>query len=274
MFSRLRRALVPKDPLYRRESGAGQRVVLVAKSVGLLIVLAAYLFWATMALAGKEDGSLAVLITAVASHLFCLIAFALGVQSIRNEIVGGTAEALVLTPMSRRKLILSKLAGASEFLVIAALLIPLYCLSVASATYGNAPVIYIAGGALRSVIATEWGNWLFIWDNQSYMVDTLVGLAAFVGDLCWYLLFAACGLWAGVLSRTTAGAWIKGIMTCCGLFLALTAFDWLPNAFHGFYDGPAPRWWLWVPMSFATRIVAARFLLRRTIRNFDRIATD
>lgn len=142
MFSRLRRALIPKDPLYRRESGAGRRVVLAAKSAGGITVLLAYLYWMTMALAGKEDGSLAVLITAVTSYLFYVIAFTLGLQSIRNEIAGGTAKVLVLTPMSRRKLIFSKLAGAAEFLVVAALLIPLYCLTAASATYGNAPVIY------------------------------------------------------------------------------------------------------------------------------------
>ena len=30
MLSRLRRHFIPKDPLYRRESGAGRRVVLVS----------------------------------------------------------------------------------------------------------------------------------------------------------------------------------------------------------------------------------------------------
>lgn len=153
---------------------------MIAKIAGGVTVFAAYLFWATMALADQEGGSLAVLITAVASYLFCVIAFTLGLQSIRNEIAGGTAEALVLTPMSRRRLIFSKLAGTAEFVVIAALLIPLYCFTVASATGGNAPVIYITGGALRGVIATEWGGWFSRWYDQSFMVDTFVGLAAFV----------------------------------------------------------------------------------------------
>jgi hypothetical protein len=286
VLTRIRQAFIPKDPLYRRESGAGRRVALVAKLTGLVAVLGASLYWAVMVLSQSGELELATALVAQCSWVFCAVALVLGVQSVCGETAGGTAEALVLTPESRWRLATAKLAGSAEFLVVAALLVPLYCSSLWSLTDLRDISALLAGGLLRAAAAAErWRP-----DGESCLpLDIALGLAGFAGDLAWYALFAACGIAAAVWARGRAAAWLAGLLLALAFFGVFTVYDGLVTGRLGdlaAYLGlasllPEIRDWSlgWlslalVVVSIGTRLYVAHRLLRLAARHFDRIATD
>jgi hypothetical protein len=320
MLGRLRRALLPRDPLYRRESGAGRRVVLVAKIAGLAVVMAAHVTWAILALSPGEMKTTSpaaaahwapVAAATVASWFLCLLSFVLGLQSVRNEIAGDTAEALVMTPLRRTRLVTSKLAGSVEFLVIAALLLPLYLWTLISLHTHMETRAFVHGGMYRCWMLFEgnWTPWGF-YGEQSFGVDIMAGLGGFLGDMAWYLLLAAVGAWAGASRRPVLVVWLKGLAVAGGVLVALTVLEWpgfdwpgcaqtmretftagslerggafllVYNPFSwgwGWGDGVPERstaWTaLWAGASVTLRLVVAALFIRLAARRFDRIATD
>jgi len=294
MLARLRSALVPRDPLYRRESGAGRRTVLRAKILGLLAVVAAYLYWMVVAYAGRDHGQLPVTITAIGCCLFCMIFFALGLQSVRSEVLDNTIEALVMTPASRKRLVLSKLAGSVELVIVAALLLPFYCFTLAPAGHGDRLMAFLHGALLRLALAPD--NWISS-GELPFAVEAVIGAAAFIGDLAWYAFFAACGVWAASTTRKTIHAWFKGLAVSGGLLLAVTCYEWFlgdPANPHwlvraigtgkwyelayaldfGWRD--RPLFWMiaWFAISVMLRLLLAYAFVHRATRSFDQIATD
>jgi len=285
VLTRIRQAFIPKDPLYRRESGAGRRVALVAKLIGLAAVLGAILYWTVMALSRWWQVDMATTLVARCSWVFCAVAVVLGVQSVRGETAGGTAEALVLTPESRWRLVTTKLAGSAEFLVVAALLVPLYCYSLWSLAGLQDISALLAGGLLRAAAAVGPRS-----GGESILpLDVALGLAGFAGDVAWYALFAACGIAAAVWTRGRATAWLAGPLLALGLFAAFTVYDGLVTGKLGDLAGflgldsvlPGIRDWSlgWlspalVVVSIGARLYVAHRLLRLAARHFDRIALD
>lgn len=294
LLDRLRRAFLPKAPLYRRESGAGRRVVLVFKLIGAGAVFGVYLFWSVMAQAGRDAGEIPIYGVTVASIVLCIVALALGVQAMRGEVTGGTAESLVLTPLDRRKLVLSKLAGSGEMLMVAALLLPLYCFTLISERADNAMAAYAHGGLLRglpTVLRYSEGD-------LGWLIDTLVGLGGFAADLSWYALFAAVGLWAAASNRNGVAVWLRGLTVSTALLAGLgfvefaglnpsysmrrlmggdiLDFDTYVGAFMPWIEKQTPPVWLvaWWLISLAGRGLLAWLFLRRAARRFDLIATD
>jgi hypothetical protein len=319
MLGRLRRALLPRDPLYRRESGAGRRVVLAAKIAGLVVVLGAHLTWAILALCTGEMRTRAsmattahrapVAVATVASYFMALLSFVLGLQSMRGEIAGGTAEALVMTPMRRTRIVTSKLAGSVEFLVIAALLLPLYLWTLISMHTDMEIRALVHGGMYRCWMLFEgnWTPWAF-YGEQSFAADVLAGLGGFLGDMAWYLMLAAVGAWAGASRGPALVVWLKGLAVAGAVLVALTVLEWpgfdmpgctatLADALtadspagavealfvydpfswgYGYLSPERSAGWtaLWAGASVILRLVVAALFIRLAARRFDRIATD
>jgi hypothetical protein len=301
LLDRLRQAFIPRDPLYRRESGAGRRVALVFKLVGAGAVFSAYFYWSVMAHAGRDMGETPIYAVTVASLILYLVALALGVQAMRGEVTGGTAESLVLTPLDRRRIVVSKLAGSGEMLVVAALLLPLYCCTMASLRSINVTAAYAHGGPIRVLMAMGFNSY-YLRGDMSGLMDILVGLGAFAADLSWFALFAAVGLWAAASRRAGAVVWLLALAVSAVLFVAIGFVEYVglgippgpePAYYYGYgyrpsfadkllevfdsyhdrgasWDWPI-AWWL---LTLAGRAVIAWLLLLLATRNFDRIATD
>lgn len=306
---RLRRAFLPKDPLYRRESGAGRRAILVAKLVGGLAVLGAYGFWLVALLASGRGHLSGEMLLTVASCMLYALAFTLGMQSVRGEVADGTAQSLVLTPLPRRRIVLSKLAGSVEFLGIAALLLPLYWLAIEWEGCDDYLMAHLHGGALRFAAVSE------LWNRQVYpgefgAASLATGTAAFASDLSWYALFACCGLFAATSGRTAGGAWARGLILAALVVGAFSLTEWLGFDLAGPGPGGSHRvaytrlWSLltglagldyrdlgealqitaqerpvawaaaWLASAVAARLALAWLFLRLAARRFDRIATD
>ncbi len=294
MLGRLRSALLPRDPMYRRESGAGRRVVTVTKITTTVMVIATYAFWMVMAYAGRDQGQIPVTVTAVACCLFCLIFFALGIQSVRGEVADGTAEALIMTPLSRHRLILSKLAGSVELLIVAALLLPFYCFTLAPGLHGDRVMAFMHGALLRLALTPD--GWIPGGD-QPFAKEALIGLAAFLGDMAWYAFFASCGIWAASTTSSAPRSWLKGLAVSGGLLAGLTAFEWvlgdtgnpywllsalakgnwyeLAYVFDfGWRDRSVQRIVVWFLIAVLVRLLLSALLIHRAARNFDAIAMD
>ncbi len=301
MFTRLRRALTPRDPLYRRESGGGRRAALVWKLLGLLVVLSAYAMWfwrlwtihAKWKSFGWKIGSLAAFEIIVGFLLFGAAAFILGFRSVRNEVSGDTAEALVLTSASRLRLVWVKLLGSVEFLAIAALLVPLYCLTGINGGGDGEVEAFLQGGVLRLLAIDACGDY-----GQHFAGDSIIGLCAFASDLSWYALFAACGVWTAVSRKPWPVIWLKGLVailltalvvsvaarggmaissasTSAGDEDASVAVMWL-RLLAAVPTGSNPAWLalLVLGATIALRLLMAHFLLLRAARRFDVIALD
>jgi hypothetical protein len=288
--------------------------MMVAKLSAMGAVLLAYLAWAIYAWVRTEATWLEVLATTAVSWLFCLLAFVLGVQSVRNEVTGATADALVMTPVSRFKVVASKLAGSMEFLGIAALLLPLYCFAMISAHEQPTVRAFLHGGMPRCWLAMEWlfQRYWFSWQReQSFAGDTAAGLAAALGDMSWYILLAACGAWAAATPGGALRIWARGLGLGAGVLIALTLVEligidpesmaelagisrpsysyssrgtWLvdllsynpfsSHSWHGL-EGFSVLWTaVWFTTCVALRLGAAWIFLRRAARNFDRVALD
>ncbi len=308
MLGRLRRAFLPRDPIYRRESGAGSRTILVAKALGACVVVLSYLFWTIMALSGRDEGAIPVAVTTVASYFFCLLAFVLGLHATRGEVTDGTAEALVMTPIDRRRLVASKLAGSVEFVVVAALLLPIYCCTLVSIPGGLHIRAMLHGGMFRLWALTE-GHWgfQFHYGEHSFAVDVLTGAFAFLADLSWYLMLAACGAWAAVSRRPTFVVWVRGLAIGGLVLVGLSLVEWVGFDFHGlseavsdcftssnlrsaytgllnynpFFASPwsppdtSTAWTVaWITASVGLRLLVGWLFLARAARRFDLIATD
>ncbi len=296
LLASIRAAFRPKDPLYRRESGADRKGALSWKIVGVGIVVSVYGLWVIWALTGENPGLVTVNMVAGAAAVLSLVALGLGIQSVHSEVSDGTAEALVMTPLPRRTLIISKLAGSAEFMVVAALFLPLYCSTGMS--YGDAGEVtaYVHGGLLRwlmpaSVLGYESAPWSALW-----------GLLAFGSDVSWYLLFVACGIWAAASRQHVVVIWLRGLSACvmieCVWFVVERAgaeLTWYlrptDGRFHGISLGLLPDAtdfltempvrnnpvWLmaiFLAVSMALRLLVAWGLILRAARHFDRIATD
>jgi hypothetical protein len=266
------------------------------KMVGVMIVIGAYGLWVAWAPRSEDPECVAVMMVAVGSVLLSLVAFSLGMLSVRNEVSSGTADALVMTPVSRRKLIISKLAGSAEFMVIVALLLPMYCFTGISGGDTSEVAAYVHGGWLRWLVLSE------SWSFDRLPLDAVWGVLAFASDSTWYLLFAACGVWAAVSRRHVAIQWLKGLSLCALMLLfwfiaerAGTELTWYltpPNYnvqgnsigllqditefFTGLPFRHNPTWLmvLLVAISMGLRLLVAWGLVLRSIRHFDRIATD
>ena len=155
-------------------------------------------------------------------------------------------------------------------------------------------------------------NWPYsLQEEQSFLVDGVVGLGAFAGDLAWYLLLAACGAWAAVSRRTALAVWIKGLLVAGCVLVGLSFIEWIGLDYAGAtdvledllqadnlrdvisaaadYDLFGPYWhWFWGPkeelspswtaawivIAIGLRLLFAWFFLWRAANNFDRIATD
>jgi hypothetical protein len=294
MLGRLRSALLPRNPIYRRESGAGQRTVTVTKITAAVMIMAAYGFWMFMAYSRRDHGQIPVTVTAIASCLFCLIFFALGVQSVRGEVADGTAEALIMTPLSRYRLILSKLAGSVELLIVAALLLPFYCFTLAPSIHGDRVMAFMHGALLRLALTPD--SWIPGGD-QPFAIEALIGLAAFVGDLAWYAFFSSCGIWAACTTSSALRSWLKGLAVSGGLLGVLTVFEWLlgdpGNPYwllsaitrgnwyqlayvfdFGWRDRSAQWMAIWFLVVVLTRLLLSALFIHRAARSFDTIATD
>jgi hypothetical protein len=311
VLSRLRQAFIPRDPLYRRESGAGRRVILIAKLVGACTVFGAYVFWLVAMLGDRFVHPWGEPILAVASCLLCVLAFVLGLQSVRGEVADGTAQSLILTPLSRWKIVTSKLAGSVEFLAVAALLLPLYWFAVEWRGCNDFLMAHLHGGLLRFGTTGE------MWRDGDcspggFTLGCLVtGTAAFAADLAWYALLAACGMFAATSARTTGGAWTKGLALAAALAIGLALLDWLGFDLAGEHPTWASGWsatrasslldgltkldyrdlaaafdvsprssrppvWaaLWLSFAISLRLGLAWLFLKLAARRFDRIATD
>jgi hypothetical protein len=188
-----------------------------------------------------------------------------------------------------------------EFLLITALLLPLYCFAMISFWPGSYVACYLHGGMFRCWLAME-GRWYNPMSAaQGWIADVTTGLAAFGGDAAWYLLLAACGAWAAATHGAAWRIWTRGLAAGGSILLALTAVEWLGIDFWGLWrllhpTGPAwvpadllsyrpfdhyatsgqrLAWPLcWLGVCVALRLLAAWFLLRRAARNFDRVAVD
>jgi hypothetical protein len=220
--------------------------------------------------------------------------FALGMQSVRSEVSDGTAEALIMTPLSRFRLVISKLAGSIELVVVSALLLPLYCFTLAPASHGDRVMAFMHGALLR--LALTPNGWQPVGD-QGLAYEALIGLGAFASDLAWYALFCACGVWAATSARTTVRSWLKGLAVS-GLMLGmLTSTEWLmgdPGNLYWMLSAlRRARWYelaygldfgwrersmtwiaIWLGCAVAIRLLFALLFTYRAARNFDRIAMD
>jgi hypothetical protein len=310
LLARLRQGFLPRDPLYRRESGAGRRAVIAAKLGGGVVVVGAYGFWLVALLAGGRGSLSGETLLTVASCMLCALAFALGMQSVRGEVSDGTAQSLILTPLPRRRIVLSKLAGSAEFLGIAAMLLPLYWLAVDWEGCNDYLMAHLHGGGLRFAAAAElWGR--LEWPGEYSAGCLLAGTAAFVGDLAWCALLASCGMFAAASARTTGGAWAKGLALAALLIAAFSLVEWLGFDLAGARPPGSTTWWsslrvgsfvtgvarldhrdlgeafqitgqgrpvawvaAWLAAAVAARLGLAWALLGLTVRRFDRIATD
>jgi hypothetical protein len=310
LLARLRQGFLPRDPLYRRESGAGRRAVIAAKLGGGVVVVGAYGFWLVALLAGGRGSLGGETLLTVASCMLCALAFALGMQSVRGEVSDGTAQSLILTPLPRRRIVLSKLAGSAEFLGIAAMLLPLYWLAVEWDGCDDYLMAHLHGGALRFAAVSE------LWNRQVCpgdfgLVSLATGTAAFASDLSWYGLFACCGLFAATSARTAGGAWARGLALAALVVVALSLVEWLGFDLAGARPPGSTTWWsslrvgsfvtgvarldhrdlgeafqitgqgrpvawvaAWLAAAVAARLGLAWALLGLTVRRFDRIATD
>ncbi len=276
---------------------------MVAKLSGLGAALVAYLAWAYISTSRNLGGGGAIAITAFASYFFCLLAFVLGLQSVSGEVSDHTAEALVMTPISRYRVIFSKIAGSSEFVLIAALLLPMYCFMMSSGytEFYNRAILH--GGMFRCWVAFE-ASWDYGFHReQSYIMDAVIGMGAFAADLSWYSLLVAIGAWAGISRRHPFVVWLKGLSVGALVLVGLTAIEWagldfsrllaytemasqaslleimedLFNYSPFFNSGPyvSPTWTAtWILISVTIRLAVAAAFLRRAAVNFDQIATD
>jgi len=305
VLGRIRRALTPRDPLYRWESAAGRRRALCWKLAGLAAVLGLYAIWLYRLWALSERGPrhgwklgvLTVTLLSASFALFALASFLLAFRSMRGELSAGTAEALVLTSASRYRLVLAKLRGALEILPVVALLLPLYCLAGIADDSGGQVEAYVHGGPLRLLVLGDR------WDYApSLLAGVLTGVGALLSDLTWFVLLAACGVWAAVSRRHWVSVVVKGLVVAALALVLLTMAGYagmqisspLPFRGHGFHDEEPsflrelpnyfrdmptdanPGWLalLVVAACMAARLLLAQFLLLRAAARFDVIALD
>jgi hypothetical protein len=190
------------------------------------------------------------------------------------------------------------MAGSLELLLLAMLLLPLYFFTGFSGTGGDSGIPFAFGGYHRwlAMVSANHG------DYGPVLGVLAIGAAAFLSDLVWCLLMAACGIWAAVSRRSHVVVWLKGLALAAVLLLTCFVVDrigmdlsrsWASHKWMGVWDGdyaadltrdyftePAraqnPVWMtaLQLAGSLGLRSLLALFLLLRAARKFDIIALD
>jgi hypothetical protein len=249
-----------------------------------------------------ENGVITVAIPTFLSIALCALATVGACRSIKQEIEGKTAEALVLTPTSRERIVLGKALGALEpILLPAVLLLPYYFIAMPSMRGTFAATDILHGGLLRTEAIdplpdSRWGPPL-----GSICTDVAFACGALVSDFSWYVFLASLGLCLGVAFRgkllpsIIVGALVLFFWTVVEAQVsnsviikgdAPVQWGW-PHYIFGYFRGEYHKFFLrregaelaiWTSafwgLCVSLRFMASWFLLRRAARTFDRIATD
>ena len=178
-----------------------------------------------------------------------LIALIVGADSISGERERGTLEALLLTPASRRQLILGKfLAGLSPWPMILLIAIPFFLvLAQGDPIFGRA--LYWGGivGTLLAVGFTGLGILISLWSNSNR--------ASFFVSLGVYLVLLLPSTWPG---RAQLGYVAKLVQRFNPIEGPINYF--LPKILVNNRSFPEIGHWLWTPEVFAGVMVLALFL--------------
>ena len=293
-----------KDPFYLREVGHNRGRLRLIKITGVVTVLVAYGIWFFFWRSGKDWGELAIAIPAYGSLVLCLMALVLAMRSVDIEVSRDTAEALVMTPAPRERVVWAKVLGALEPLAPAALLLWAFYFVALPTVRGNfAATDILHGGLLRLEAVGPLPDKMelaYSGVSGDLASDAVVACGAVISDFSWYFFLAAFALYMRTTFRHMPLApFIMSFIFLC-LFALLEAqlsnmvlisgarrmlgvwphycFGWARGDRHVtliFRGGWSLIFWtvlLWSVM-ILLRYLAARFMLRRAAKNFDRIAT-
>jgi hypothetical protein len=226
------------------DSPSGRWFVVKGIILVAAVALVGYAAWAVLVNAGGVNrGIAAALISAATSAALCIVAFALGFALIRNEIAGGTAEALVLTPAPKAVIVTSRFSVLVKIMLASAVLLPMNCVTINTEGDDRAAVSLMQGGASRAAAAyLHWydrvwpappppgtavssGYW-----GPAPQIDAeslTLGLGCLVSDMTWYALFGAAGLLVAILSRARGLNLVIGLLACLLVFAILACADTL-----------------------------------------------
>ena len=199
----------------------------------------------------------------------------------QRERARNTLDTLVLLPVDRARLVRARfLAEAGPWLILMVLALPFYFLM----TWGLASEGVKAESFLMALINKPALLWYGFKDDWNIHIELLEG----AGRLTWMLALGwlcdlglvafgvAWGLEASLLTRTALGAAIRGAIGTLAMVTVMSADLWLVLLLvkisrGGLFDGE----WLFnaiAAVMFVLRPLAAWWLYRRMVRNFDAYA--
>jgi hypothetical protein len=293
-----------KDIFYRCEL-ARARHLRGGSIFGAGLVLLAFVAWYLLWSSGLDWGLFASAAPAYASLGLCAAAFLLGVRSVQQERTGDTADALVMTRASRRRILRAKALAAIEPVILPALLLGVfYFLAMPSLRGPFAQVDTLHGGLLRLESVgplPEKEYFAYVGWTGDLQADAVVACGAVLSDFSWYYFCAALGICAAVRPLRGAAFLMLGIGVV--LFVGTFIEGHVSNALlidgvskpevwgwaHYDYDLGLFRGWmatngalvlregqgllgaasfLWAVM-IMLRCLLAAWLLRRAARRFD-----
>jgi len=192
---------IATDIFYRCEV-AKVRHMRTASVFGAGLVLLAFAAWLFLWRSGRDWGLFATAASAYASLGLCAAAFILGARSVQQERTGDTADALVMTRASRRRILRAKALAAVEPIILPALLLGVFHFLAMPSLRGPFAMVDILHGGLLRLEAVNplpakedlaCAGWF-----GDFRVDALVACGALLSDFSWYYFCAALGICAAV----------------------------------------------------------------------------